>query len=141
MRANVIEAAEAAGYGAFAAALRAAGYEELLAGAGPFTAFAPSDAAFEKFAAAREKMFSSPALLTKVMGYHLTLRKVAASRIAGRRVRIVMQAGGEVILDGRTGFRINAANVVAPDLAAANGLIHGVDALLWPRAPAAAVSA
>jgi uncharacterized surface protein with fasciclin (FAS1) repeats len=67
---------------------------------------------------------------------------VATARFDGKRIRAVMQSGGDVIIDGRsTGLRVNAARLCKPDLNARNGVVHGIDALLWPRQAAAMASA
>ena len=133
--AAILTVAEKAGYTQFAAALRAARYAELLNGPGPFTVFAPTDAAFAKFAQpSLDDLFEDDALLESVMGYHFIPGKVLAGRFAGKRFRAAMHAGGDLIIDGRGGgaLRINGARVVAPDLQASNGVIHGIDAVLWP---------
>jgi uncharacterized surface protein with fasciclin (FAS1) repeats len=80
-------------------------------------------------------------LLHVVLGYHIAAGKVATARLAGKRIRAVMQAGGDVIIDGRTGLRVNAARVCKPDLNARNGVVHGIDALLWPKQAAAMAGA
>jgi uncharacterized surface protein with fasciclin (FAS1) repeats len=72
-----------------------------------------------------------------VLGYHFAAGKVSTALLSGKRIRAVMQAGGDVIIDGRTGLRVNAARLVKPDLNSRNGVVHGIDALLWPRQAAA----
>lgn len=130
----IIAAAERAGYGMFAAALKESVYAELLEGAGPFTVFAPNDAAFAKFSTSSldRLMKRDPELLRVVLGYHLAKGKVTAGRFAGKRIRAVMQAGGDVIIDGKAGLRVNKARVIDPDIGARNGVIHGLDSVLWP---------
>lgn len=131
---SVVSVADRAGFHAFASALRSSDYNERLEGAGPFTVFAPSDAAFEKFSpSALAKVLKDRDLLRVVLGYHIAAGQVATARFSGKRIRAVMQAGGDIIIEGRSGLRVNAANVVKPDLAARNGVVHGLDAVLWPR--------
>jgi uncharacterized surface protein with fasciclin (FAS1) repeats len=139
----IVSAAEQNGYGTFAAALRASSHVTTLQGSGPFTVFAPTDAAFEKFSrAAREQLLEGdPALLHLVMGYHFAAGRVVGAQFAGKRIRAVMQAGGDVIIDGRAGLKVNAARVVQQDILASNGVIHGVDSVLWPKAPSSALGA
>lgn len=132
---SVVSVADRAGCHMFAAALRSSDHADRLEGAGPFTMFAPSDAAFKKFsAAALDKFFNDdPKLLHIVLGYHFAAGKVLTARLAGKRIRAVMHAGGNVIINGSAGLRVNAACLVKPDLDARNGVVHGIDALLWPR--------
>ncbi|MBL8547471.1 MAG: fasciclin domain-containing protein [Hyphomonadaceae bacterium] len=139
---SVVSVADRAGFHIFAAALRASDYFHTLEGGGPFTVFAPSDEAFGKFSkAALDTLLNDDrAYLQVVLGYHIASGKVAAARLNGKRIRGVMQAGGDVIIDGRSGLRVNTARVIKPDLAARNGVVHGIDALLAPRGVAAAIS-
>ena len=132
---------EAAGFSVFAEALRASPYGETLDGGGPFTIFAPDDAAFAKFSqAALERLHDDDALLRAVIGYHFAAGRVMAGRFAGKRIRAVMYAGGDCIVDGKNGLKVNAANLTRPDIIAGACVVHGVDAVLWPRAPAPAPS-
>lgn len=139
---SVISVADRAGFHTFAAALRASDYFDALEGSGAFTVFAPSDEAFGKFskAALDALLHGDRTRLQLVLGYHIAAGKVGTARLTGKRIRGVMQAGGDVIIDGRTGLRVNAARVIKPDLMARNGVVHGIDALLAPQQAAAAVS-
>lgn len=132
---SVISVADRSGFHIFANALRASDLATKLEGAGPFTVFAPSDAAFQKFApAALEQLLNGDReQLNIVLGYHFAPGRVATARLAGKRIRAVMHAGGDVIIDGRTDLRVNAARLVKPDLGARNGVVHGIDGVLWPR--------
>jgi uncharacterized surface protein with fasciclin (FAS1) repeats len=135
----MVSAADQAGYCTFAAALRTTDLMRILEGAGPFTMFAPSDAAFEKFSrSARDKLLEGDkALLAAVMGYHFAPGKVMAARFAGKHIRAVMHSGGDLIIDGRgTQPHVNHAAMIDPDIGASNGVIHGIDAVLWPKAAA-----
>ena len=135
MKLSIAEAANEAGYGVFASALGAAAHLSLLESEGPFTVFAPSDHAFEKFSDASlgELLCEDGHLLRLVMGYHFTLGQVSAAQFAGKRVRARMHSGGDLIINGRAGLHVNAAHVVEPDIRALNGVIHGIDAVLWPK--------
>jgi uncharacterized surface protein with fasciclin (FAS1) repeats len=138
---GIADAVAAAGFGAFAQALRASPYGEVLDGGGPFTLFAPTDAAFEKSSQAslERLLHGDDALLRVVVGYHFAAGKVLSARFAGKRIRAVMYAGGDCIIDRKAGLKVNGANLVKPDIIAGACVIHGVDAVLWPREPAAAL--
>ena len=139
---SVVSVADRSGFHIFASALRSSDHFKTLDGPGAFTVFAPSDAAFKTFSpAALDRLLKEDRdLLHTVLGYHFAAGKVGTARFDGKRIRAVMQAGGDVIIDGRAGMRVNAARVIKPDLLAANGVVHGVDAVLWPRDVAAAVA-
>jgi len=132
---SVISVADRAGFHIFASALRSSEHSDKLEDAGPFTMFAPTDAAFKRFtpAALDKFLHKDRKLLNVVLGYHFAAGKVSTALLSGKRIRAVMQAGGDVIIDGRTGLRVNAARLIKPDLECRNGVVHGIDALLWPR--------
>jgi uncharacterized surface protein with fasciclin (FAS1) repeats len=62
-----------------------------------------------------------------------------ATRFAGKRIRAVMYSGGDCIIDGKDGLKVNGANLVTPDIISGACVIHGIDGVLWPREPAAAL--
>lgn len=136
---SVVSVADRSGFHIFATALRTSHHFAKLEGDGPFTMFAPTDAAFQKFsAAALDRLLNQDRhVLQAVLGYHFAAGKVTSARLAGKRIRAVMHSGGDVIIDGRTGLRVNSAQLVKPDLMARNGVVHGVDGVLWPREAAA----
>ncbi|MBY0564902.1 MAG: fasciclin domain-containing protein [Hyphomonadaceae bacterium] len=134
-RLSVVSVADRGGFYIFAAALRSSDHFDLLEGPGPFTVFAPADAAFNLMSSSVLDNFLNRdrERLHVVLGYHFAAGRVAAARFAGKRIRAIMRAGGDVMIDGRAGLKANGAGVVKPDLDAANGVVHGIDALLWPR--------
>lgn len=136
---SVEEAVEAAGFGAFAEALRTSPYGPVLDAGGPYTVFAPTNAAFAKFPkeSLDRLLHSDEALMKAVIGYHFAVGKVGAARFKGKRIRAVMYAGGDVIIDGRKGLRVNRANLTTPDIAVGNCVVHGIDGVLWPATAAA----
>lgn len=139
---SVVSVADRAGFHIFAAALRSSDYFDLLEGAGPFTVFAPSDAAFGALsnAALDALLYQDRERLRLVLGYHIAAGKVATLRLIGKRIRGVMQTGGDVVIDGRSDLRVNDARVTKADLMARNGVVHGIDALLSPRKATAVIS-
>lgn len=141
---SVVSVADRTGFRVFANALRSSAHFAKLEGAGPFTVFAPTDAAFQALPAARREALlrNASSDLDDFLGYHIAVGRVASTRFVGRRIRAVMSAGGDVIIEGRSGgLRVNAARMCKPDLDARNGVVHGIDALLWPRQVVAAASA
>jgi uncharacterized surface protein with fasciclin (FAS1) repeats len=140
---SVVSVADRAGFHVFAAALRGSDHFARLEGVGPFTMFAPSDAAFKKFSpAALDRLLTEDLqFLNIVLGYHFAAGQVASTRFDGKRIKAVMHTGGDVIIDGRAGMRVNTAALIKPDLKARNGVVHGIDTVLWPRRAAAEVAA
>jgi uncharacterized surface protein with fasciclin (FAS1) repeats len=132
---GIEDAVEAAGFNTFADALRASPYGEVLDSGGPFTVFAPTDEAFSRLSrrALDRLLNSDEKLMRAVIGYHFAAGRVLCSRFKGKRIRAVMHAGGDVIIDGSKGMHVNKANLTEPDVMAGNCVIHGIDAVLWPR--------
>lgn len=138
---DLIAAAKQAGvYKTFLNALQASGLAATLEGAGPFTVFAPTDHAFEKFpTATMDKLMAADqrALLRSVLGYHFAVGQVKAARFAGKKIRAKTFDGRDLIIDGVGGVRVNGAKLIHPDIFADNGVLHGIDRVLWPEVAAA----
>ena len=132
---DIVETAVAAGtFNTLAKALTAAGLVETLKGAGPFTVFAPTDAAFAKLPpAALDALLADKAKLTAVLTYHVVPGAVMASQVVGLSEAATVQGGkvmikvvdGKVMLNGGT-------TVTATDIKAKNGVIHVIDTVLMP---------
>lgn len=132
----IVAAIDQAGYHTFASALRSTDLMRVLEKAGPFTVFAPNDAAFDKFSrGARDRLLESDKhLLRSVLAYHFAAGKVAAARFSGKYLNAVTHQGDALVIDGRgKQMLVNKAALVDPDLRAANGIIHGIDGVLWPK--------
>lgn len=118
------------------AAVTAAGLVETLKGAGPFTVFAPTNAAFAALPAGTVDGLLKPeskAALTKILTYHVVAGAVKAADLKdGQKIKTLQ--GEELtvaIKDGKV--TINGANVTAADLAGSNGVVHVIDAVLMPK--------
>jgi uncharacterized surface protein with fasciclin (FAS1) repeats len=134
---DIVDTAVAAGsFKTLATALQAAGLVETLKGKGPFTVFAPTDAAFAKLPAGTVEGLLKPenkAKLASILTYHVVAGNVKAADVVklteaktvqGQSVKIKVE-GGKVMVDG--------ANVVTTDIAASNGTIHVIDAVILPK--------
>ena len=134
---DIVDTAVSAGsFKTLTAALEAAGLVETLKGKGPFTVFAPTDAAFAKLPEGTLKSLLMPAnkqKLTAILTYHVVAGNVKAADVIklssaktlnGQSVTIKV-VGGKVL--------INGATVVKADIAATNGTIHVIDTVLMPK--------
>jgi uncharacterized surface protein with fasciclin (FAS1) repeats len=136
MKKDIVDTAVEAGqFTTLAAALGAAGLVETLKGPGPFTVFAPTDAAFAKLPAGTVENLLKPEnkdQLVAILTYHVVPGSVMAADVVGlSEATTVNGAEIEIAVDGGT-VSINDAKVVATDIAASNGIIHVIDTVILP---------
>jgi uncharacterized surface protein with fasciclin (FAS1) repeats len=131
--ADIIDTAVKAGsFGTLVAAIKAANLVDTLKGAGPFTVFAPTDAAFAKLPAGTvDALLKDVPKLTKILTYHVVSGKVMASDVVKLKSATTVE-GSDVKIDASNGVKINDATVATPDVAADNGVIHVIDTVLIP---------
>lgn len=135
---TIVDVAVAAGqFETLVAAVKAAGLAETLSGTGPFTVFAPSDAAFAKLPAGTvEGLLADKAKLTSILTFHVVPGRVTAAdivRMGGATPKTVNgQTVNVTVRDGKV--YVNGAQVVTADVGASNGVIHVIDAVLMPAA-------
>jgi len=126
-------AVEAGSFKTLAAALQAADLISTLKSEGPFTVFAPTDAAFAKIPKADlDALLSDKRALTEVLTYHVVSGKVMAADVV-KLTQAKTVEGSPVkirVVDGKV--MINNANVSATDIAASNGVIHVIDTVIMP---------
>lgn len=135
---DIVDTAVAAGqFKTLAAALTAAGLVDTLKGPGPFTVFAPTDAAFAKLPAGTLDTLLKPestAKLTAILTYHVVAGKVMAADVVKlKEAKTVNGAMVAVKVDGGN-VMINNAKVTTADIGASNGVIHVIDTVLLPPA-------
>jgi len=132
---DIVETAVEAGqFKTLAAALQAAGLVETLKGAGPFTVFAPTDAAFAALPAGTVEELLKPenkAQLTEILTYHVVPGKVMSGDLKDGMKAATVE-GAEVTIDLDNGPMVNDAKVVTPDVPASNGVIHAIDKVIMP---------
>ena len=128
-------AVEAGQFQTLAAALEAADLVSTLKGTGPFTVFAPTDAAFAKLPAGTVDDLLKPEnkdKLTAILTYHVVPGKVMAADVAGiDEAKTVNGKMIDVQVDG-SAVKVNEAAVTATDIVASNGVIHVIDAVILP---------
>jgi uncharacterized surface protein with fasciclin (FAS1) repeats len=133
---DIVDTAVAAGsFTTLAKALEAAGLLETLKGAGPFTVFAPTDEAFAKLPAGTLDTLLKPenrAKLTRILTYHVVPGRVMAADVV--KLHSARAVSGDTIAiathDG--GVTVDHAHIVKTDIAATNGVIHVIDAVILP---------
>jgi uncharacterized surface protein with fasciclin (FAS1) repeats len=133
---DIVEVAVAAGqFRTLAQALTAAGLIDTLKGDGPFTVFAPTDAAFARLPAGTLESLLEPAnreQLVAVLTYHVVPGKVTASEVVKLdRAATVNGDTIDVSVDGAS-VKVDGATVVSADIAASNGVIHVIDQVILP---------
>jgi uncharacterized surface protein with fasciclin (FAS1) repeats len=134
---DIVDTAVAAGqFKTLAAALTAAGLVPTLKGAGPFTVFAPTDAAFAKLPKGTVEDLLKPenkAKLTAILTYHVVPGKVMAADVVKlTSAKTVQGSSAKVSAMGGT-VMIDAAHVTATDIGASNGVIHVIDTVMMPK--------
>lgn len=105
------------------------------------TLFAPTDEAFSKVPKATLAKLKRPEeklLLKAVVTMHLAAGQVVIERLKGRRIRGKSIEGSDLVISGVGAGVVNGAAIVRPDIMAANGVLHGIDRVLWPKLPRAA---
>ena len=133
---DIVDTAVAAGsFKTLAKALEAAGLVQTLKGSGPFTVFAPTDEAFAKLPAGTLENLLKPeqqAELRRILTYHVVSGKVMAADVV--KMTSAKAVSGDTITvmtrDGRV--HVDKASVVKTDIAASNGVIHVIDAVILP---------
>ena len=126
-------AVDAGSFKTLATALQAAGLVDTLKGAGPFTVFAPTDAAFAKIPKADlDALLADKAALTKVLTYHVVPGKVMAADVVKlKQAKTVQGSSVQIkVTDGKV--KVDNANVAKTDIAASNGVIHVIDTVIMP---------
>ena len=134
---NIIDTATAAGnFKTLASALTAANLIDTLKGAGPFTVFAPTDAAFAKIPKADlDALIADKEKLKKVLTFHVVAGKVTAAEVGkmkdGSKVKTVQGGDLTLHLDGKS-VKLNNSTVTTADIDTSNGIIHAIDTVRMP---------
>jgi uncharacterized surface protein with fasciclin (FAS1) repeats len=144
----VANAAKASNLTTLVSAVQAAGLAETLSGTGPFTVFAPDNAAFEKIPVATRESLMAPAGkadLTKILTYHVVPGRLTAADLAtqaqanggtvalktveGDELTVTVNADGSVTLTDENG---GSSKVTQADVLQSNGVVHVIDTVVMP---------
>jgi len=135
MKSDIVDTARAAGgFDTLLVAVETAGLTDTLKGEGPFTVFAPTDAAFAALPAGTVEDLLKPEnrdKLTAILTYHVIPGKVMSTDLTeGQKAKTVQGSEVTITLDG--GAKVNGAAVTTADVAASNGVIHVIDQVILP---------
>ncbi|MBT8092259.1 MAG: fasciclin domain-containing protein [Gammaproteobacteria bacterium] len=134
---DIVDVAVGAGqFNTLAAALQAANLVETLKGEGPFTVFAPTDAAFAKLPEGTIETLLKPEnrdQLVSILTYHVVPGSVYAADVVKLDSAKTVNGSDVSILVSDTGVKVDSANVIKTDIAASNGVIHVIDAVILPN--------
>ena len=130
---DIVDTAVSAGsFNTLATALQAADLVDTLKGEGPYTVFAPTDAAFAKIPKADlDALLADKAKLSAVLTYHVVPGKVMSKDVKAGKVKTV--EGSPLTVSTMGGVKVDNANVTAVDIVADNGVIHVIDTVVMPN--------
>ena len=135
MKKDIVDTAVAAGdFNTLVTAVKAAGLVETLKGEGPFTVFAPTDAAFAKVPTdTLNALLADKEALANVLSYHVVAGSVMAADVVKLTSAVTVQ-GQAVSIEVKDGkVYVDGAQVVTTDIKASNGVIHVIDAVILPK--------
>jgi uncharacterized surface protein with fasciclin (FAS1) repeats len=134
---DIVDTAVAAGqFNTLAAALEAAGLVDTLKGDGPFTVFAPTDAAFAKLPAGTVESLLKPEnrdQLVAILTYHVVPGTVKAADVVKLDEARTVNGQDVQITVADNGVQVGDANVIKTDIEASNGVIHVIDTVIIPK--------
>jgi len=126
----------AGGFTTLVAAVKAAGLVDTLKGPGPFTVFAPTDAAFAKLPAGTLESLLKPenkAKLVSILTYHVVAGKVMAADVVKLKSAKTVEGESIAIKTADGGVMVDKAHVTKTDIETSNGVIHVIDTVLMPK--------
>lgn len=134
LAADLVETAASAGqFKTLVAALQKADLVDTLKGKGPYTVFAPTDAAFAKLPqGALEDLLKDQEKLAAVLTYHVVPGEVMSADVKPGKVKTV-QGQPLTVAMNNGGVTVNDARVIKTDITASNGVIHVIDSVVMPN--------
>ncbi len=137
MEKDIVDTAVSAGtFNTLVAAIKAAGLVDTLKSEGPFTVFAPTDAAFAALPAGTVENLLKPEnkdQLIAVLTYHVIPGKVMSGDIAGKEMEVKTVQGSMVDINATSGVMVDGAKVMTADIETSNGVIHVIDKVILPN--------
>ncbi|NNC42194.1 MAG: fasciclin domain-containing protein [Acidimicrobiia bacterium] len=132
---DIVDTAVGAGtFNTLVAAVQAAGLEDTLRSAGPFTVLAPTDDAFARLGQKEiDRLLANPHELAEILKYHVIQGKATSDVVLSQGSFETVQGHPVFVVQRKDGVLINDANLIATDVMAANGVIHVIDKVLYPK--------
>lgn len=133
--ANVVETASNAGsFTTLTAALQATGLDTVLSGTGPFTVFAPDDAAFAALpAGSLDLLLADTTTLSSILTYHVVSGKLTDSAVASATQLVTVNGATLTVTSATGGVLVDNATITAVNTDANNGIIHTINSVLVPE--------
>ena len=134
--ADIVDTAVAGGFNTLVAAVKAAGLVDTLKGPGPFTVFAPTDAAFAKLPAGTVESLLKPenkAKLQSILTYHVIAGEVMAKDVVKMDSAKTVEGQNITIKTMKGGVMVDNAHVTKTDIVTSNGVIHVIDTVMMPK--------
>jgi uncharacterized surface protein with fasciclin (FAS1) repeats len=130
---DIVETAKTEGsFSTLVTALEAADLVDTLKGAGPFTVFAPTDAAFAALpSGVLDALLANQTALTEVLTYHVVSGKLMATDVVAL-ISVTTLQGDDLLIDTSDGVKIGGATITQTDIDCSNGVIHVIDTVLIP---------
>ena len=131
----IVTAIENGSFKTLVAAVKAAGLVDTLKGKGPFTLFAPTDAAFSKLPEGTVANLLKPenkSKLVAILTHHVLAGAIPSKAIVGEKLSPKTVNGTSLSIDGTYGVMVSGAKVISADVKASNGIIHIIDKVLLP---------
>lgn len=136
-QADIVDTAVGAGqFNTLVAAVQTAGLVDTLKSDGPFTVFAPVDAAFAALPHGEVERLLMPENrheLTDLLTYHVVSGAITSDQLSGQILAVETVEGSTVVIDATDGVRVGNAQVIQADIRTSNGVIHVVDRVIIPN--------
>jgi uncharacterized surface protein with fasciclin (FAS1) repeats len=133
---NLVDTVAAQGtLSTFSKAIAAAGLNNVLNGAGPYTVFAPTDAAFEKLPAGQLDGWLKPENKTElisVLRYHVVAGRTSSEQVGNLTETKTLEGQAALIKKDGDKITIGSARITSPDVTSSNGVLHVIDQVLVP---------
>jgi uncharacterized surface protein with fasciclin (FAS1) repeats len=131
---NIVKTAKADGFSTLVKAIKVAGLTKALSGKGPFTVFAPTNAAFKALPAATLKsLLAHPKQLAKVLEFHVLSGKVLAAQVKNGMKAKTLEGSPLAFKIKNGSVYVSGAKVIKADVMASNGVIHVINKVLVPK--------
>jgi transforming growth factor-beta-induced protein len=129
---NIVQTAQYYGFSTLVTAIQTVDLVSTMEGAGPFTVFAPTNAAFSALPAGTlDSLLADQTALANVVTYHVVSGKLMAANVVTQTTLTTLQ-GSTLAITTTDGAKVNDANIIQTDIECTNGVIHVIDAVLTP---------